>query len=232
MNAAIVMPYFNQKDLLTRAVMGILGQTYPYWTLYLVDDGSEDGNRARQALPKNITKRVQIIEQTNAGCSAARNAALKHIRGNPLFSYVAYCDADDIWDEDHLSSQITMLRGGADMTYANARFEFTNGTEAFPYGVSNPEEFPGADVLLQGDFIWGSTVVQKVRCLEVGDFDSSLDAIENWDMWVRVARAGFKIRKNQKTSMTYTVKTEGNLSAKGNPALYERLRQKHRLGAI
>ena len=230
MNVAVVMPYYNQKDLLVRAVMGVLGQTYPYWTLFLVDDGSAAENRAARVLPRNITKRVRIIEKPNGGCSSARNVALKEIRDSKYFSYVAYCDADDIWDEDHLSSQVSMLRGEADMVYANARFEFTNGEPAFPYGVSNPEEFPGWEVLLQGDFIWGSTVVQKVKCLEVGDFDSSLDAIENWDMWVRVAKAGFSIRKNQKVSMTYTVKTEGNLSAKGGPVLYEQLRNKHKGG--
>ncbi len=228
MSVAVVMPYYNQKNLLNRAVMGVLGQTHRDWHLFLVDDGSAEENRAAKVLPKNITKRVRIIEKPNGGCSSARNAALKIIRGNPLYDHIAYCDADDIWDEDHLEEQLKMFRGDVDMTYANSRFEFENGEPAFPYGISNPDEFPGVEVLLRGDFIWGSTVVQRTRCLVVGDFDSDLDAVENWDMWVRVAKAGFKIRKNQRVSMTYTVKTHGNLSAKGGSALYEKLWAKHK----
>jgi len=41
MSVAIVMPYFNEKDLLVKSVEAIYNQTYTDWHLYLIDDGSD-----------------------------------------------------------------------------------------------------------------------------------------------------------------------------------------------
>jgi hypothetical protein len=45
-------------------------------------------------------------------------------------------------------------------------------------------------------------------------------------MWIRIAKAGYKFKKNNKTSITYTVKQKGNMASQRTPEIYERLKKK------
>ena len=102
MSVAIVMPYYNEKELLLKALPAILKQTYTDWHLFLVDDGSSYTNRASQVLDYlNVdTKKVTYVYKSNGGVSTARNLALKLIKDCDPYQYVAYCDGDDVWDID------------------------------------------------------------------------------------------------------------------------------------
>ncbi len=90
---AIVMPYYNELDLLKRSVEGVMNQSYCTWKLFIVDDGSDKLNRADHNIIQNY--QIKIINKPNSGVSDARNRALDHIQAEGGFSYVAYCDV--IW---------------------------------------------------------------------------------------------------------------------------------------
>ena len=205
---AIVMPYYQEKLLLAKTVMGILNQTFVDWQLFVVDDGSSPENRARDVLPHQLADRVRIIEKPNGGVSSARNAALELIV-HSKFQQVAFCDEDDIWERNYLQSQLDQLAQGYDVTYSDVSLEFLDGSPAVRFGVAEYDEFPGLDALLNGNFIYVSSVVCQAECLSVGGFDSALDSIEDWDMWLRMAEAGCRFVKNKKTFITYTVRAGG-----------------------
>jgi len=228
MNVAIVMPYYNDKDLLLKSVISILGQSYLNWKLFLIDDGSKEENKAQNILGRDITKRVKIINKENGGVSSARNAALDLIRQDSFFKYVAYCDADDRWGEHYLSSQLKAIED-CDLVYSDAINEFVDGSPAIPYGISNPDIYPGMDMLIKSNFIYISSVLHKVKCLSVGNFDSNLNSIEDWDMWVRIAKAGYKIKKNSLEFIKYIVKNEGNMASKRTDDIYKRFIEKHNI---
>ena len=88
----IVIPCFNDGDVLARAAGSVLAQTHPSWHLVIVDDGStDDSAQVAAELVKNGAGRVRYVHQPNAGVSAARN------RGISLAdtSHVVCIDADD-----------------------------------------------------------------------------------------------------------------------------------------
>jgi beta-1,4-mannosyl-glycoprotein beta-1,4-N-acetylglucosaminyltransferase len=223
---AIVMPYYNDNDMLVSSTMAIVSQTYRDWVLFLVDDGSSPENRASTILGRKKDSRIKIIEKPNGGVSSARNAALDKIKESGGFEYIAYCDSDDVWDENHLASQIKALQE-ADLVYSEVRHEFTDGSIAYPDGIPNPQEYPGLEFMRRCPFIYISSVVHKAKCLSVGGFDSSLDSIEDWDMWVRIAKAGYKFKKNSDSKITYTVKFSSNMASKRTPEISDRFHKKN-----
>jgi len=226
MNVAIVMPYYNERELLVKALKGILKQTYTNWHLFLIDDGSDYYYRAHQVLdflaidPSKVT----YVYKSNGGVSTARNTALKLIRECDPYEYVAYCDGDDVWDEDYLEKQLQSFTDSIDMLYSSVRHRFTNGSVATPFGIADYPEYPGLQTLLKGNFIFISGVIHRCKCLQVGEFDANLNGIEDWDFWVRIAQK-YNIAKNPNACFTYTVKASGN-GAKGR-AVYDLFYKKH-----
>jgi len=223
---AIVMPYYNDSELLVRSVMGIVGQSFRDWTLFLVDDGSQEDKKARKVLGQHVDKRIVIIDKQNGGVSSARNVALERIRSDGSFTHVAYCDSDDIWTEGYLQSQVNHTQF-CDFSYSEVEHEYDNGSKAYPIGILNPDEYPGLEYMKSAAFIFISSVVHKVKCLSVGDFDSSINSIEDWDMWVRMAKEGYSFKKNKSAKIIYIVKTQSNMASKRTPEIFERFKKKH-----
>ena len=233
---AIIMPYFNEAELLSNSVNAILNQSYTNWHLYLIDDGSEKGKRAFEILdiPGNFKNKITYVYKSNGGVSSARNQALNMVLNDSSYDYIAYCDSDDVWVKDYLKQQINtfidsdIFAVDCDMVYATPDHRFVDGSKAVPYGIADYPDFPGARTLIdKGNCIFISGVVHKVEITNiVGFFDWQLNSIEDWDYWVRVALAGYKILKNPNTTFVYTVKTNGN-GSKSNEEVYQRFYRKH-----
>lgn len=224
---AVVMPYYNEVDLLKRSVEGILNQTYTNWKLFIVDDGSSKENRADHNIIQN--RQVKIINKPNSGVSDARNRAIDHIQAEGGFDCIAYCDADDVWSPVHLQEGInTLIDGNADMVYSVPHFKFIDGTPAAPYGIPIYTKYPGNEELYKQNFIWISGVIHKIECLQSAGFDKELNSLEDWDMWIRIARAGYIIKHNiiNFPTFTYTCKVDGNGSKRTND-IYKKLLFKH-----
>ena len=227
---AIITPYYNEKELLLRSLRAINNQTYTDWHLFLIDDGSGYNYRAHQVLdflaidPSKVT----YVYKSNGGVSSARNTAIKLIRDCNPFSYVAYCDGDDIWDPDYLEKQMQHIND-YDFIYSDVRHRFVDNTPAIPYGIANYSEYPGIEFLIKSNFIYISGVVHKCECLMVGEFDPKLNGIEDWDYWLRIAKSDFKFIKNNNACFTYTVKPSGGNGANGNSFVYQAFYEKHNI---
>lgn len=88
---SIIMPVYNAKKYVGRAIKSILSQDFESFELILVNDGSTDGS---DAICKEFAiqdSRIIIINQNNSGTSAARNAGLDAAKGK----YITFCDHDD-----------------------------------------------------------------------------------------------------------------------------------------
>src|SRR4029079_8017730 len=92
------------------------------------------------------------------------------------------------------------------IVYCSVNHKFENEEVAVPYGIPDPSEYPGREVMLSSPFIFISSVLMKVKCLEIGNFEPKLDSIEDWDYWLRLDEAGFAFVKNNQKLLTYTVK--------------------------
>lgn len=94
---AIVLPVYNMEDFLPECLDSILNQTHPDLTVFAIDDCSTDNSLRILKKYKENDPRIVIIKKTlNEGVSQARNSALQMIEETNLYSYVSFCDSDDI----------------------------------------------------------------------------------------------------------------------------------------
>ncbi|WP_162286131.1 glycosyltransferase [Pantoea stewartii] len=95
---SIIIPVYNAEKTIMRTLQSLLLQTCKDYEVILVNDGSKD-NCASVLDEFKHYKNFNVISQSNAGVSAARNAGLEVATGE----YVIFVDADDWVDDDFLA---------------------------------------------------------------------------------------------------------------------------------
>ena len=113
---SVIIPVYNVKPYLTEAIESVIGQTYPFVEIILVDDGSTDGSGEICDRFAEMNNQIKVIHQKNRGLSAARNAGLDLCRG----SAITFLDPDDAFRIDMLSKMYrAMQKTGADIVECN-----------------------------------------------------------------------------------------------------------------
>jgi len=96
---SIIIPVYNAQDTIRRTLQSVLNQTFSSYEIIVVNDGSRD-NSARILQEFAHYPQVTVLNQINAGVSAARNSGLQQASGD----YVLFLDADDWVDDNFLMS--------------------------------------------------------------------------------------------------------------------------------
>src|SRR5262245_12720800 len=103
-----IVPVYNGERYLAETLDSILAQTYRPLEIIIADDGSTDGTAEVVA---SYGDKVRYLRQDNAGASAARNVGLGAARGE----FVAFLDADDLWDSKKLARQMARFDVRSDL---------------------------------------------------------------------------------------------------------------------
>jgi glycosyltransferase involved in cell wall biosynthesis len=99
---SIIMPVYNAKDYIGKAIESVLHQSYKNFELIIIDDGASDGSELLCDQYAEVDTRIKLIHQENRGICSARNRGLKLARGK----YISFCDHDDIYFPDYLMKSV------------------------------------------------------------------------------------------------------------------------------
>lgn len=102
---SIIVPIYNASSYLYDCIQSVLRQTYPYFELILVDDGSQDESKKICEKMSAEDHRIVLLSQSHQGVSAARNNAIKASTGKYLF----FLDSDDLIHPCLLEILLTLL---------------------------------------------------------------------------------------------------------------------------
>lgn len=184
MKLSVIIPTYNRMDLLQRAIESVLCQQLPHnldsLQVIVVDDGSTDNTAAMMA---SRFPDVSYIEQPNGGVSAARNRGLREANGD----WIALLDSDDEWLPKKLLDQFEMLAESQLLVCHTQEIWLRNGTR-----VNQMDKHQK-----QGGWIFehclpmcamspSSIIIHNNVFKDVGNFDESLPACEDYDLWLRI----------------------------------------------
>lgn len=120
---SVITPVYNSEPFLRQCLDSLIAQTYSDWELLAVDDGSTDGSSDILREYEKKDARIRVFTQTNAGPAAARNVALREMRGD----YVTFLDSDDWLERDAFQTAWKAAEEtGADMVLWNFK-RYENG---------------------------------------------------------------------------------------------------------
>ncbi len=183
MRISVVIPCYNRRHTLARALDSVYAQTSAVDEVILVDDGSADGSAE---LVARSYPRVNILRQPNRGVSAARNRGI----AAAACDWIALLDSDDSW----LPHKIAEIRAAHErhpeyVLYHSDEIWMRRGVRVNPMKKHRKH----------GGFIFeqclplcaispSAAVIKKSVLVELGGFDENLPACEDYDLWLRLCR--------------------------------------------
>jgi len=216
----VVIPTHNRWLMLRSAVWSALNQDGVGTRVVVVDDRSEDETpeRLRHAESDRLTV---LRTPRTVGVSTARNIGLEHVQTE----WVAFLDDDDIWAPFHLRQ----LTGAIDAAVrAGRRIDLgCSGSVAITLDREVQQVKPAPDPARVRDLLSSenalatpSRVLARTAAVrDAGGFDPSLSVVADWDLWLRLARAG-GVAVSPPLSVGYT-KHEDNMHLAAATALRE-----------
>lgn len=181
MKISVIIPTYNRKHTLQRAIDSVLSQTFKPYEIIIVDDGSKDGTK--EWLLQNYPS-VQYIHQPNNGVSSARNKGIQISQG----SWIALLDSDDEWMPEKLEYQSRFLEVNRDSSFCHTNeIWIRNGVRV---NQMKKHKKYGGDIFKHCLDICrispSSSIINKDVFEEVGAFDESLTVCEDYELWLRV----------------------------------------------
>lgn len=175
--SAIVTTH-NRKELLPRALDSVAVQTYPQVELVVVDDGSEEPMESVAAKYKEVLSVQYLRNDQPRGACRARNQGIEAASGQ----FVAGLDDDDEWDKFRLEALMGAYSDAYAFVTSDVRMMYRKGAP-----VWHKKKRITLDDLLYSNYVGNQGLIKKERIQEVGGFDESLEAAQDYDLWIRLA---------------------------------------------
>lgn len=193
---SVIIATYNRAQLLRQTVESVLAQTYPHIELIVIDDGSPDDTPAVMAA---YGDRIVYVRQANQGGSAACNNGFAISKG----AYVTFLDHDDLMAPTKIARQVQVLESDPSIGLCHCQFNYIDQEGALLQGGTTlPEKHVLAE-LAKGDFIWsGGPLIRRDVLDHVGLHDLAIWSAD-WDMWLRIALAGYRFHCVQEILGSY-----------------------------
>lgn len=185
---SIIVPVYQVEKYIVDTMESVRGQTYSDWELLLVEDGSRDGTVQviETYQQKKQDSRIRLIKQpANQGAAKARNRGVLEAQGR----YIAYLDADDLWDARKLEKQIGFMKEKkAAFVYSGYEFADENGVGTGKI-VHVPEIITYRQAL-KNTTIFTSTVMFDTEQISRKELEMPVMKSEDTALWWRILRSG------------------------------------------
>lgn len=182
---SVIIPTFNREDVLGRAIESVLQQSLPAKEIIIIDDGSIDNTQqVIVALQRRATIPVSTLFQKNSGVSAARNSGIRHASGE----WIAFLDSDDAWLPDKLKNQAELIEQHPGYRLCHTQESWIrNGVRV---NQMKKHAKSGGDIFRQCLPLCvispSSVVIHRALFEDIGLFDETLPACEDYDLWLRI----------------------------------------------
>lgn len=185
---SVVIPTFNQANLLRKALHSVVDQTYKNWEIIVVDNYSTDNTI--EVMNEFQNKKIKLLQIHNHGVIAvSRNKGIKASKGE----WIAFLDSDDLWSKNKIEACLPWMSSKTDFIHHNleiiggkrflSRRRYTKSRQLIPPVLK--------DLLLNGNTIATSSVMVRKSLIEkVGGMSESVDmrTAEDYNAWLRVAQ--------------------------------------------
>jgi teichuronic acid biosynthesis glycosyltransferase TuaG len=189
---SVIMPAYNAELFIKDAIESVIKQTYTNWELIVVNDGSTDNTATIIKKLCEKDPRIKYLFQNRGRQGKARNLAIINSNGR----YIAFLDADDLWEPDKLQLQTDILENRPDIDLV-----FTRGYNLLSDGSSSEMNIvvkqwswdTDSDMLITSNQIPVLSVMARRKAIEVVDMFAEAPEIQNaedYHLWIKMLKNG------------------------------------------
>jgi glycosyltransferase involved in cell wall biosynthesis len=188
------MPSYNAAPYLSECVRSVLAQTFTDFEFLIIDDGSTDGTA--DVMRTFDDPRIRYIRHDdNAGLAVRLNEGLRLARGE----YITRMDADDVCRPDRVAAQVQALDTDPELDLIAAKCVFIDDCgSVLSWGVSS---YRSHELLwhacIDCPFLHSAVTFRRTVILDkLGGYDHTVVCGEDYELWSRFLRAGFRGRQS------------------------------------
>ena len=182
MNISVVIPTYNRKELLEKAITSVLQQTYSPDEIIVVDDFSSDGTEEMVKVKFSDIRYIRL--EKHLGVAAARNRGIKEAS----FEWISFLDSDDQWVSNKIEEQMKYIKRKpyykichTDEIWIKNNIRINQGKKHRKY-----EGWFFIPSLWMCLISPSSVIIHKSVFDSVGYFDEDFSVVEDYELWLRV----------------------------------------------
>lgn len=203
---SIIMPVYNGEMYLGEAIESILNQTYTNFEYLIINDGSTDNSLDIIDKYARKDKRIVAISRENKGLVASLNEGIALAKGK----YIARMDADDISLPNRIEQELRYLEENSDVDILGSNIEIIGDVDKerkegyIKWFNSSLNETNIEEKFLEGCALSHPSVMIKKQLFAHLKYRDNYCA-EDYDLWMRALKQGFKIRKIEEVLLQYRI---------------------------
>lgn len=194
---SVVMPLYNKAAHVRAAIESVFDQTFPPHEILIIDNGSTDGGREIVTAIGDARIKLLDLSTPGPGGYAGRNIGIRAASGD----WIAFLDADDLWQSDHLAVLAEGISADPNVRAAATRFDHVFEDRSQTQRIAPQLEqaqsldlvgFLGAWLEVRECPMWtGAITIRRDTLFEVGLFPEGR-AVRGGDkdLWLRVLAEG------------------------------------------
>jgi glycosyltransferase involved in cell wall biosynthesis len=201
---SVIIPFYNSGLFIKEAIKSVENYSGNFnYEIIIINDGSTDFDSLTILKELDILKKYTILHQDNKGPGAARNFGCSIALGD----FFLFLDSDNIIYQEYIDDGINELTCDISLAvfYGDAVLFGDNSRTGTKNSIFNEQA-----VMLTNYFDMCS-IVRKIAFFSVGGFDEKRELLEDWDLWIRLFRQGWKFKYKKKNYFFYRI-TTGSLS--------------------
>jgi glycosyltransferase involved in cell wall biosynthesis len=196
---SIITSTYNRANyFLPRCLESVKKQTFRNFEHIIVDDCSTDNTKKLVTGFNGGYKKLRYYStDKNSGSDPVpKNLGIKKARGK----YIIHLDDDVVLRKDALELLYSEIKNGYDVVYGDMWID----TMGQP-GIAH--DFDLQFLSLRNYIDTSSALIKKSALKYVGGWDESLPKFIDWNLFIRLAKAGFKFKRLPKFTFDYSIHT-------------------------
>lgn len=204
---SVIIPFYNDKKYIEQSINCVLNQTFPYYEIIIVDDGSKDEESLKKLEEiKKIDKRIKVFHKENEGLAATRDFGANKSANSA--KYLFFLDSDDLIEDTYLECAYWTLETNNEASWA---YTDSLGFEGNEYLWN--KWFDSEKMKKQNDLV-ATSLIRKEVFFKVKGYELREKSVnEDWNFWLKLISKGyFPVRMNFYGFWYRRKKNEGELN--------------------
>ena len=206
---SVLLATYNDEKYIKESIDSVLSQTYKNLELLIGFNGTIDSSK--EIVSKISDDRIRIFDYgLESGKAKTLNKLMQHANGE----WIAIQDGDDVWAPKKLERQSIFFEDfdviGSQILYINEFGDMIGGPKL------ETENSLIKEKSLTGDNqIANTSAIFKKNCLfEMGGWNENLDGIEDFDLWLKLMRKGYKFKNLNTHEVLHRIHNKSNFNTK------------------
>jgi glycosyltransferase involved in cell wall biosynthesis len=201
---SVIISSYNRSGRLTGAIQSVINQTYEEWELIIVDDASTDDTTKVVKGFKDPRIKYFRLDKNSGNHGVVKNRGVRESNGK----YLAFLDDDNVYRPDHLAVLLKAI-DGFDVSYGD-RMRVNESTGKRDVGINsdyNPMTLMNTNYIDTSD-----SLIRREAIEYIGGWDERYKRLLDWNLYVRLAKAGFTFNHVRAIITEYHIHSDGMLS--------------------